>query len=65
MGWEASDASTGRFRRGNGGGTYVEEGDGRNTGSPVGGVARANRQPVKDGPGRMGWRRGPCTDEAG
>ena len=37
----------------------MEEGDGRNTGSPGGGVARANRQPARDGSGRSGWRRGP------
>ena len=37
----------------------VEEGDGRNTGSPAGGVARANRQPARVGSGRAGWRRGP------
>ena len=34
-------------------------GDGRNTGSPGGGVARANRQPARVGSGRSGWRRGP------
>ena len=37
----------------------VEGGDGRNTGSPAGGVARANRQPARVRPGRSGWRRGP------
>ena len=37
---------------------HREQEDGRNTGSPGGGVARANRQPVRDGSGRPGWRRG-------
>ena len=37
----------------------VEEGNGRNTGSPAGGVARANRQPARVRSGRAGWRRGP------
>ena len=37
----------------------VEEGDGRNTGSPAGGVARANRQPARARSDRAGWRRGP------
>jgi len=37
----------------------MEEGSGCNTGSPGGGVARANRQPARDGSGRSGWRRGP------
>ena len=37
----------------------VDEGDGRNTGSPAGGVARANRQPARVRSGRAGWRRGP------
>ena len=37
----------------------VEEGDGRNTGSPAGGVACANRQPARVRSGRSGWRRGP------
>ena len=34
----------------------MEEGNGRNTGSPAGGVARANRRPVRARPGRPGWR---------
>ena len=37
----------------------MEEGNGRNTGSPAGGVARANRQPARVRSGRTGWRRGP------
>ena len=40
----------------------VEQGDGRNTGSLAGGVARANRQPARArwlGRTRAGWRRGP------
>ena len=37
----------------------VEEGNGRNTRSPAGGVARANRQPARARSGRTGWRRGP------
>ena len=37
----------------------MEEGEGRNTGSPVGGVARANWTPARDRLGRSGWRRGP------
>ena len=37
----------------------MEEGNGRNTGSPAGGVARANRQPTRARSGRTGWRRGP------
>ena len=37
----------------------MEEGDGSNTGSPVGGVARTNRNPVRGRLGRSGWRRGP------
>ena len=37
----------------------VEEGNGRNTGSPAGGVARANRRPVRARSGRPGWRRSP------
>ena len=37
----------------------MEEGNGRNTGSPAGGVARANRQPARVGSGRAEWRRGP------
>ena len=37
----------------------VEEGIGRNTGSPAGGVARANGQPARVRSGRSGWRRGP------
>ena len=37
----------------------MQEGDGGNTGSPDGGVARANRSPARDRPGRSGWRRGP------
>ena len=36
----------------------MEEGNGRNTGSPAGGVARANRQPARVRLGRRGWRRG-------
>ena len=38
----------------------MEEGNGRNTGSPTGGVARANRRPVRARSGRsVPWRRGP------
>ena len=37
----------------------MEEGIGRNTGSPAGGVARANRQPARVKVGPAGWRRGP------
>ena len=37
----------------------MQEGSGRNTGSPVGGVARANRTPARGRPGRSGWREGP------
>ena len=36
----------------------MKEERGRNTGSPVGGVARTNRNPARDRPGRSGWRRG-------
>ena len=39
----------------------MQEGNGRNTGSPVGGVARANRTPARGRPGRLGWRRGPVV----
>ena len=39
----------------------MEEGNGRNTGSPGGGVARANRQPARVRSGRAGWRRGPVV----
>ena len=37
----------------------VEGGSGRNTGSPAGGVARANGQPARVRSGRSGWRRSP------
>ena len=36
----------------------MEDGKRGNTGSPVGGVARANRHPARGRPGRSGWRRG-------
>ena len=36
----------------------MEGGSGRNAGSPAGGVARANRRPVRARSGRTGWRRG-------
>ena len=36
----------------------MEEGKERNTGSPAGGAARANRTPARGRPGRSGWRRG-------
>ena len=43
----------------------MEEGDGSNTGSPVGGVARTNRNPARGRPGRQGggWAR--ITVDAG
>ena len=43
----------------------MEEGDGANTGSPVGGVARANRNPVRGRPGRPGGGRACITADAG
>ena len=56
-GREASDASTGRFRRGSGGGTC-----GRGGWTPHGKPSRwrgTRRQPARVSPGRSGWRRGP------
>ena len=41
------------------GGRFPVQGIGRNTGSPAGGVARANGQPARVRSGRSGWRRGP------
>ena len=58
-GREVSDASTDRFRPVGMAVACMEEGIGRNTGSPAGGVARANRQPARVRLGRVGWRRGP------
>ena len=43
----------------------VEGGDGRNTGSPAGGVARANRQPARARLGRQGGGEVRSTKEAG
>ena len=63
-GREASDAST----TGAAGVLAVacmEEGIGRNTGSPAGGVARANRQPARVRLGRQGGGEVRSTKEAG
>ena len=43
----------------------MEEGDGSNTGSPVGGVARTNRNPVRGRLGRQGGGWACSTAEAG
>ena len=43
----------------------MEEGDGSNTGSPVGGVARTNRNPVRGRPGRQGGGWACITADAG
>ena len=43
----------------------MEEGIGRNTGSPAGGVARANRQPARVRLGRQGGGEVRSTKEAG
>ena len=43
----------------------MEEGRRGNTGSPVGGVARINRNPVRGRPGRQGGGQARKTEDAG
>ncbi len=55
---EESEAGTQPLRRGSGDSMYTRESAG-NTGSPEAWSGRANRRPVRDRPGALGWRRGP------
>ena len=60
-GREASDVSTGRFRRGSGGGTHGR-GGWQQHGKPCRWSAHSNRNPVRGRPGRQGggWARSVC-----
>ena len=55
---EASEKSTAEGHRGIGDGMCAKEGC-VNTGSPMRRGGRLNRRPVRERPGRIGWRRGP------
>ena len=58
MAGEASEESTQRLRRGSGDGMYTRETHATRE-APRRGAGITNRNPVRDRPGALGWRRGP------
>ena len=61
---EASETSTGRFRRGSGGGTHGR-GEQQQHGKPCRWRARVNRNPARGRPGRQGGGQARRTEDAG